>query len=172
VIEHSIFEAYRDKYRKSWDKLYFAVDLHGTVLRNTDKIVPYRKAIEVLRKLSSLPEIVLILFTSTRKKELKDFFKLAEKHSITFEYLNKNPECISDNQRDYSRKFYYNVLLDDRAGFNPEKDWEIINSSIDIIQYMKKCPHMLFCPAIKNEYKMYGKNFICPFTNQSLCIYR
>lgn len=172
MIEHSIFEAYKDKYKKNWDKLYFAVDLHGTILRKTDKIVPYRKAIEVLAKLSSLPEIVLILFTSTRKRELRTFYKLIQKHNITFEYFNKNPECNSDDIRDFSKKFYYNVLFDDRAGFDPEKDWEIVNSSIDIVQHMKKCPHMLFCPYLKKEYEMYGKTFRCPFSNQSLCIYK
>jgi hypothetical protein len=48
--------------------------------------------------------------------------------SIVKKYINENPE-ISDDKGAfgcYDKKPYYNVLLDDKASFNPETDWKPI----------------------------------------------
>jgi len=46
--------------------------------------------------------------------------------NIIFDYVNENPECPSTELADFSRKMYYNFLIDDKSGFDPETDWEII----------------------------------------------
>ena len=36
------------------------------------------------------------------------------------------------------QKFYFNVLLDDKAGFNPEHDWELIDYHLSNIPKLKQ----------------------------------
>lgn len=147
MIEDSILAAYIDKYKRNWDTLYIAIDLHGTIIERYtgDEIKPYDWADEALKYLTSLKDIVLILFTSTYPHKLLPFFKWCEKNKIVFKYLNENPECSNNSTGDFSRKFYFNILLDDRAGFNPDSDWIKVNYSFKNINKMFKCPKTNQC---------------------------
>lgn len=126
MLLNAVIRAFQEKYQRGWDTLYLAVDLHGTIIERYtgENISPYKGAEEVLKVLSSMPDIVLILFTSTTKEALQPFYKWCSEKGIHFKYLNENPECSSNKTRDFSKKFYYNLLIDDRAGFNPETDWQ------------------------------------------------
>ena len=54
------------------------------------------------------------------------------RNDIKFDYLNENPECLTEShQGDYSKKFYFNLLLDDRAGFDYTTDWNILVETIE-----------------------------------------
>jgi hypothetical protein len=56
-----------------------------------------------------------------------------DKHDLQFHYVNHNPECPSDELCDFSKKFYMNILLDDKAGFDATTDWlEIKNELIKL----------------------------------------
>jgi hypothetical protein len=133
MILKSVLTAYEEKKQRNWEMLYFAVDLHGTVIErytgNEIKVYPFAK--EVLQKLSKIPDITLILFTSSYEKDLAPFFAWCLQNDIVFKHLNANPECKSNKTGDFSKKFYFNVLFDDRAGFEPETDWSILNSFFD-----------------------------------------
>ena len=72
-IEYSINEAFRLKKERDWSTLYFAVDLHNTILINHYSLKMYPHALDTLVLLSRLKDVVLILFTSTRREELKPF---------------------------------------------------------------------------------------------------
>jgi len=135
-IEKAIREAFKQKKERGWDTIYFAIDLHSTILLpgNTaraddhpsaiaNKIFPF--ALETLKLLSLQKDIVLILFTSSFKNDLIPFLTFCTINKINFKYLNENLECKNTSSGDYTKKFYYNVLLDDRAGFNP-KHWQKI----------------------------------------------
>jgi hypothetical protein len=75
-------------------------------------------------------DTVLILWTSSYEKYVDSVRKkLQDNYGIKFDYFNENPECINTKTGCFDNKFYYNVLIDDKAGFNPESDWlEIINA--------------------------------------------
>lgn len=45
--------------------------------------------------------------------------------------VNSNPDEKDTKTGDFSKKFYFNILLDDRAGFQPETDWLEICRIID-----------------------------------------
>lgn len=113
-------------YKRDWDKLYFAVDIHDTVLAADYKPGSvgggfFPGALEALRLLSQREEAVLIAFTSSyNHSDMLDFFR---DQGIDFNYVNENPECGNTAHGDFSQKFYFNVLLDDKAGFEPETDW-------------------------------------------------
>jgi len=126
-ISKSIKEAF------SWNRLYFAIDLHGTIIEpgRLKQLSSYPDAEKVLRFLSQQELIVLILFTSTTMEALQPFFKWCKKNDIYFKYLNENPECANTHEGDYTKKFYYNVLLDDHAGFDPLTDWDIVKTEVE-----------------------------------------
>ena len=88
-IYFSILEAYKLKQERKWEKLYFAVDLHGTIIEpgRLVKLNVYPEAKMGLRFLSKVPDITLILFTSTMPELLKDFYSWCELNQIKFSYL-------------------------------------------------------------------------------------
>jgi len=132
-IIDSIIDAYKLKKERNWDTLYFAFDLHGTIIEpgRLKDLTVYSDAEKVLRFLSEQSNIVLILFTSTTHEALKPFSQWCFKNKIYFKYFNENPECLNNHEGDYTSKFYYNLLFDDRAGFDP-KYWGLIEEQLKI----------------------------------------
>ena len=139
MIVDAILRAFQEMHERKWDTLFFAVDLHGTIIkRYTDNdIEPYEGAEETLKYLSDRKDIVLILYTSSYLENLHSFYKWCDERGIVFKYLNENPDCPSNKTGDFSTKFYFNVLIDDRAGFEPEDNgWEKILESIKLGTWM------------------------------------
>ncbi len=124
---------YGDKDKRGWDKGYFFIDLHGTVLKPNytagkipKEFYPYAK--ETLQLLTKLNDIVLIMYTCSHQHEIEEYIKFFKSHNIEFKYINENPEILTDidGYGCYDKKPYINVLLDDKAGFDCDKDWEKI----------------------------------------------
>lgn len=138
-IELSIIRALQLKKKRGWDKIFFAIDLHDTITWSSytkneaaeKEFFPY--AIDALQVLSERKDVVLILYTSSYSEYLKDYLDTFTQNGIYFKYLNENPECPSTDIGDFSKKFYFNVLLDDKAGFNPILDWKKIHNLIPIL---------------------------------------
>lgn len=149
MISKAIIRAYQEMYLRKWNVLYFAIDLHGTIIERYtgNDIKAYDEAEEALEKISSIPEIVPILFTSTSEESLLPFNEWALDRLIFFKYLNENPECLNNKTGDFSKKFYFNVLLDDRAGFDPEVDWKEVIVSLDTARIMFNCPNVATCQS-------------------------
>ena len=131
----SIIKAIRanDKMIKArkWDRSYWFIDIHGTMIKpNWDKenlpkeFYPY--AVDVLKILTARPEIILCLYTCSWPKEIEEYKKLFDEHGIVFNYINVNPEVTSSGYGCFDQKPYINVLMDDKAGFDPEQDWFIL----------------------------------------------
>ena len=113
---------------RNWDTIYVFVDLHETLLKPTwdanrkaDEFYPY--SVEVMKLLTNLPFIKLVMYTSSTPKDISSYIKLFLLRGIIFDYINDNPEVVSTEYGDYTKKPYMNVLLDDKAGFDPEEDW-------------------------------------------------
>lgn len=121
------------KEKRGWDKTYWFFDIHGTILKpnytygNTPKdFYPYAK--ETLQYLSKLPDVCMILYTCSHPHEIEEYIKLFEEHDIKFEYVNDNPEVVTDvnGYGCYDKKPYVNVLFEDKAGFDPETEWKLV----------------------------------------------
>jgi hypothetical protein len=132
-VIHAIEKAFKIKEERNWDKLYYAVDLHGTVLVPNYKAgdIPkeaYPYAIEVLRLLTERKDATLILYTCSYPHEIEEYLEYFENSGVKFDYTNSNPEVqTKDGGWGYFEdKFYFNVLFEDKASFNPDKDWGVI----------------------------------------------
>lgn len=117
--------------------IYWAIDLHGTVLKPTYErgtgfdFYPYAE--ECLRYLAKDDNNVLIMFSSSWPNSLHEYMDAFRSIEIHFKYVNVNPDVQTNLKGHgyYFDKFYFNVMLEDKAGFEPETDWK------DILDYMK-----------------------------------
>ena len=132
MIINSIETAILTAQKRKWDKTYWAIDIHGTILEPNyefhnlpKKFYPLAK--ETLQLLSQKKDICLILYTCSHPSEIVDYLQLFKSLNIDFQYINKNPEVQSKDYGYFEDKFYFNVLLDDKAGFNPFTEWNLIH---------------------------------------------
>jgi hypothetical protein len=123
LIEH-IKDRREKQLSGKWTNLYWCIDLHGVILpinrEHKDIMEPYAKSIETLHHLSSLDNQKLILWTSTSNERIESVIKWFLNNDVQFDYFNKNEDCVSKEYADFSGKFYFDILLDDKAGFDPE----------------------------------------------------
>jgi hypothetical protein len=117
--------------RRNWDKTYWAFDIHGTMIKpnyKTNEIAKefYPYAIEVMQVLSKRTDIVRILYTCSYPHEIEQYVQHFKTHDIHFDYVNSNPEVADGGYGYYKDKFYFNVLFEDKAGFDGDTDWLLI----------------------------------------------
>ncbi|NJO63445.1 MAG: hypothetical protein HC836_36190 [Richelia sp. RM2_1_2] len=134
-IVKAIIKAFKTKQERGWDKIFFYFDIHETVLypdyNNVEPEKFYEHAKDVLRYLSTREDIVMALYTCSYPVEIERYQKFFESKEIKFTYINKNPEVANTKYGYYEDKPYYNVLFEDKAGFDAENDW------LEIKQYFK-----------------------------------
>lgn len=134
--------------KKGWNKVYWAIDVHETILKpNWDAMatsgIPhewYPNAKEVLQEISNRGDITLILYTCSYDNEIVEYIKFFKENKINFECVNCNPEVKNTRYGKFDTKFYFNVLLDDKSGFEGELDENKINDWIRIREVLKKYP--------------------------------
>ena len=63
-------------------------------------------------------------------------------YGIEFDYINENPECKDTALCSFAQKFFFDILLEDKAGFVGETDWiEIQDALIRMGEWDKKLSH-------------------------------
>jgi hypothetical protein len=130
TIADNIRFALAQKTIRNWDTLYWAIDLHDTVItgkynRFNEGAVLYPDAKVVLDFLHKSQDHRTILWTSSYQDSVAN---VLAKFDLKFHYLNENPECKSGELCDFRQKLYFNILLDDKAGFVGETDWTAIRN--------------------------------------------
>lgn len=70
-------------------------------------------------------DIIMIMFTSSYPAEINYYNGVFKHFDIHFKYINENPDINSSkgNFGHYDKKFYFNVLFENKCGFNPETEW-------------------------------------------------
>ena len=128
MITRAIKTAFEVKKQRNWQKTFWAFDIHGTILKPNyrkgnlpEEFYPYAK--EVLQLISHQPDIVTILYTCSYQHEAIQYIEFFKTHGIRFDYVNENPEVCNDHGC-YDEKPYFNVLFEDKAGFDPLEDWQ------------------------------------------------
>jgi len=126
--------AFKRAEEKNWDYIYILIDVHGTIFKpsylNEEKYEFYPWAKEVLQILTKNPKIKLILWTSSTYIAIFNYTKVFLQNDIYFDYVNENLEVerqpTDPETLDLSSKYYFNVGIDDKFGFEPETDWKLI----------------------------------------------
>jgi hypothetical protein len=131
MITRAIENCLRNARERKWTKTYWAFDIHGTLLKPNYKrdeisteFYPFAK--EVMQALEKRKDIVKILYTCSYPHEILQYVEHFAAHGIHFDYINCNPEVADGGYGYYQDKFYFNVLMDDKAGFDGELDWKSI----------------------------------------------
>jgi len=139
MITKAIQRAFDYADRKGWDRIYIFIDIHDTMIKANYKRgeIPtefYPHAIEVLQYLTKRSDIKLILYTCSHPHEIKQYEELFKSHDIVFDYVNENPEVKTDlnGYGNYDKKPYFNVLMDDKCGFEPH-DWLAIKNYFKVV---------------------------------------
>jgi len=142
-----IMKLFRNSFEKEWFETYWAFDIHGTIFKSTydlneSKVEFYPFAKETLELLSNRPDIKMILWTSSYPHEIESYLEIFEDNLISFDHINENPDISSNhgNFGYYENKFYFNILFDDKSGFNPETEWR------EIYDYLKYCNKTGYLP--------------------------
>ncbi|MGB3465908.1 MAG: hypothetical protein WBA74_11590 [Cyclobacteriaceae bacterium] len=135
MITRAIKRAFKAKKEKKWEKTFWAIDLHETVLKPnwSLKEIPtdfYPRAKEALQLISSQDDIVLIMYTCSHPPEIAEYLAFFRTQNIYFDYVNENPLVINQRYGNYDKKPYFNVLFEDKAGFDPYEDWEPVIETI------------------------------------------
>jgi len=119
--------------KKEWFETYWAIDIHGTISipdfrKDSAKITYYPYAKETLQLMSEREDIKMIMYTSSYPEEIEVYQKTFKKDGIIFDFINENPD-VSDSKGSfgyYYDKPYFNVLMEDKAGFKPEIVWKYL----------------------------------------------
>ena len=138
MITRAIENCLRNAKARLWEKTYWAFDIHGTILKPNYKPNEisrefYPFAIDVLQILDKRKDIVKILYTCSYPIEIEQYVDLFSQHQIYFDHINQNPEVANGGYGYYQDKFYFNVLMDDKAGFDGETDWRAIKKLLETI---------------------------------------
>lgn len=117
--------------KKEWTNVFVAVDIHDTIVRGnykTDELPTdfLFRAKETLQLLSKHPNVTLIMYTCSHPVEIEKYYNFFENNDIDFKYCNENPDVPDNALGCYRDKLYFNILLDDKAGFNGETEWPIV----------------------------------------------
>lgn len=126
------FEAFK---ARNWDHIYVLVDVHGVMMEpNYGGISSeiYEECLHPLQILSSDPKVKLIMWTCSNHHHVERYREIFKDNGIIFDYTNENPEVDhKEASGDYSVKLYANVIMDDKAGFEPRYDW------VDLLNYLQ-----------------------------------
>lgn len=124
----ALLKEWKKKTERKWDRFYVAIDLHDTIFRSNYNglsvdVIP--EAIPALKLLSKNPEICIILSTGSYAADIEKYIQHLNEHDINVDYVNENPEVPSNELSDFSKKYYFNLFFDDKAGFI-DSDWKTV----------------------------------------------
>ena len=107
---------------RKYGSLFIAFDFDNTVFDYHNVGDTFPKVESLLRSVKERGH-TLILFTGNEGDRLTEIVQYCTDHGYTPDFINENPVMAT-------RKPYYNVLLDDRAGL--DSTYELVSQMLDI----------------------------------------
>ncbi len=137
-----IYKTYNIAHKRKWNKVTWAIDIHDVILGANYKAGDIPKNFlgdskKVLQRLSKRADTTLVLFTCSHPHEIVEYLQFFKENDINFKYTNENLDCPNTAFGCFEKKFYFNILLEDKAGFDAETDWKEINEALDVIEDAK-----------------------------------
>lgn len=121
---------------KGWSYTYWFFDIHETIIvpnyepGNIPKEF-YPDAKETLQMISKRSDIKLHLYTCSWPNEVEQYDAYFRENDIYFDFLeSNNPEVTNEALGYYDNKPYFNVLAEDKAGFDPSH-WKYIKEYLE-----------------------------------------
>lgn len=141
-IKKSIRDALKKYKDRNFSSLYVVVDAHDTFLRATyDPTRPFEfindDAKTALQFLSAIDEVDLILWTSMWDEDAEHLMSWLAHQGIHFDDFNQNQYEDSTAYANFDQKFYFSLLFDDKAGFDPDVDWQIVIREFSAVTSMR-----------------------------------
>lgn len=134
---------------ETWSKMYWAIDVHGVLLpssyskNHTSGRILYPGAKEVLEWISRRVDMYMFVFSSTHPEPLQEITSWIETQgNIRFDAININPDCKDTHLCSFSYKPYFDIFLDDKAGFNASVDWEEIRRVLTLLDEWSREEHL------------------------------
>ena len=153
----NIVKSHKNRLRKGYPRWFWAIDLHDTIFR-----ADYRPgssggdyfpgAKETLQLLSADSTIMIILYSSSPQEAIDQAVTRLAEDQIQINYVNENPRVKEGKL--FSKKFFMDVLLDDKAGFDAEHDWFAVQSEYKktVNLYLNPTPTVdIVCENTNNE---------------------
>lgn len=143
MITEAIDRAFERAESENWWELYVAVDIHGTIFPSTydPKIQRqfYPEAKETLQYLSQRPDVKLFLLSCSTLAEYIEVSNFLRTHKIIMNGSGSTSVQYAkgEDRVKYWSKPYYNLLIDDKAGFSPE-EWKSIKEKFQEYPVLKK----------------------------------
>ena len=134
------FEAAFNRAKKQdWDYIVVLVDIHDTIFKGTyseeENFEYLGKAKEALQLMTRMPNIKMILWSSSYPEKLRDYRMHMLWDDIEFDAINENIEEIENTKLAcFDKKLYFNVGIDNAFGFDPERDWNNIYNYLSQLQ--------------------------------------
>lgn len=127
----NIRRAFQQKKEKGYDKLYWAIDLHDVIIEGKyNKFNEGREffpdALRVLKWLKNRADMRWILFSCSHDDAVENICSWLTDHGIAPYYFNANPDFTTSELCNFTKKFYFSILLEDKAGFEGATDWTLI----------------------------------------------
>lgn len=119
--------AYEKKEKRGWEHIYVFVDIHDTIFKATynekETFKYYKDAKNALKMMSKQKDIILGLSTCSYPAEIGKYLDKLADDGIEFTLVNDNPMEKNTNYACFDHKPYFNVLIEDKAGFDPDVEW-------------------------------------------------
>jgi 8-oxo-dGTP diphosphatase len=127
----NILRSNKNRLKKGYPYWFWAIDLHDTIFKadyqpgsSGGNYFPGAK--EALQLLSKDSSVKIILFSSSIKEAIEEAVTRLQADDIIIDYINENP-LVKDNNL-FDKKFFMDVILDDKAGFEADYDWFAVMS--------------------------------------------
>lgn len=132
----NVFTVLRPK--RGWKTIYWMVDVHGVIIpgswhRENNFQFISQDCEEVLKWISDRDDQKLILWTSSYSSEVEKLGDWLFQRGIVVDFVNINLDEKNTEYADFTYKPYFNILIDDKAGFDPESDWASIKMELIFI---------------------------------------
>lgn len=126
LIENNVFERLLKEYNLH-KKIVVAYDFDNTVYDYHNQGHIYNQVIKLIRRCKA-NGFELIVFTGSHSTRIEYIKKYLTENNIPFDRINENPIFFKSD----SRKIFYNILLDDRAGLLTS--YKILNKLLNLIE--------------------------------------
>lgn len=165
-IINAIKNSFKRAEEKNWPYTYWFFDIHETIIvpnyeagNIPTEFYPYAK--ETLQLISKRNDIKMHIYTCSHPHEIEQYNKYFKDNDINFDFINcRNPEVKNEKLGYYDDKPYFNVIFEDKAGFDP-KYWKDVKEflenkpekKIKYMTYDEKALDTFLESAVKDETK-------------------